>query len=933
MKRYMKKGIAISLSAMLVFEIFSILPVYFVSYARVGEEEISNVEIMESRKEIKPEEDNKNVSRSLESDFDILFFDNDGIGSALLMGYYGDDEIVVIPGEIGTIYDRAFSGNNLTKVILPEKVKYIGKNAFNGCARLTYLNLPEGITEIEESVFAGCSSLTELVLPKGLTHIGHGAFSGCSSLTELILPEGVMDLGYAAFISCRNLTKIKLPEKLTHIEQETFMNCSNLTGLTLPKELMRIGNAAFRDCNNLTLTEVMLPEKLEYIGRYAFKNCSSLTELILPEGITKIEESVFAGCSSLTKVILPKSLISIENNDFSGCSSLTELILPEGLTSIGNSAFSGCSSLTKVTLPKSLISIENNAFSGCSSLTELILPEGLTSIGNSAFSGCSSLTKVTLPEGLTSIEDHVFHNCSSLIELILPERLTSIKDYAFSGCSSLTELILPESLTYIGMHAMDDKSLEKVIFPKGSIDINFAAFSSIGSKDSKLTIYCYAGSDAEEYAKEKKIPYQLIGNGDEVEETLVSSFSIDSTAMGTLDSTIKVKGSLVLNDDIETSSSILSSEVEKISWVSSDSSIAEVTNWSSESEEDNRKAALQICVTPYQEGRVTITGKTSNGLTASCEVVISKVEEIEEKEASVTLEIGENAEIYVKGEGKVRDSVTITGSAWEVEGKIYTTLEELEKKCDTPERDSYRFEGWELEGKKLSKNSPILDGNRLRAVWIKVKNDSENNNNSSSGSSSGSKTKGNRIINEDTAGCYNLSKTEIFSLSQGISLILGKDTQIGLVIKNEEGIMAVSEEGDIVLRKNSGSMAEKEWVFVEGAWYYFGSDRKAVSGWIQNEGGKWYYLNPESKKMETGWVEMADGKWYYLDKENGEMRTGWQRMEEGDWYFMNPKTGEMMTGWICVEEKYYYLDETGVCAMNTVTPDGYRVDETGMWIK
>ena len=128
-------------------------------------------------------------------------------------------------------------------------------------------------------------------------------------------------------------------------------------------------------------------------------------------------------------------------------------------------------------------------------------------------------------------------------------------------------------------------------------------------------------------------------------------------------------------------------------------------------------------------------------------------------------------------------------------------------------------------------------------------------------------------------------------------------------------------------------MAEKEWAFVEGAWYYFGTDRKAASGWMQNEAGKWYYLNTTSKKMETGWLKTADGKWYYLDKNNGDMKTGWQKTEDGKWYFMNGKTGEMMTGWIWVNQKYYYLDGTGACAINTVTPDGYTVDETGAWVK
>lgn len=52
--------------------------------------------------------------------------------------------------------------------------------------------------------------------------------------------------------------------------------------------------------------------------------------------------------------------------------------------------------------------------------------------------------------------------------------------------------------------------------------------------------------------------------------------------------------------------------------------------------------------------------------------------------------------------------------------------------------------------------------------------------------------------------------------------------------------------------------------------------------------------------------------------------------ENGQWYYCD-ENGAMRTGWVWVGAKCYYLYEDGHCAMNEITPDGYRVDASGAW--
>lgn len=83
------------------------------------------------------------------------------------------------------------------------------------------------------------------------------------------------------------------------------------------------------------------------------------------------------------------------------------------------------------------------------------------------------------------------------------------------------------------------------------------------------------------------------------------------------------------------------------------------------------------------------------------------------------------------------------------------------------------------------------------------------------------------------------------------------------------------------------------WLLINGAWYAFGSDGYAESGFFQDAG--------------------YGGSWFYVDINSG-MKTGWQ-MVNGIWRYFNPvsdgRQGAMVTA--------------------SRTPDGYYVKENGEW--
>lgn len=89
------------------------------------------------------------------------------------------------------------------------------------------------------------------------------------------------------------------------------------------------------------------------------------------------------------------------------------------------------------------------------------------------------------------------------------------------------------------------------------------------------------------------------------------------------------------------------------------------------------------------------------------------------------------------------------------------------------------------------------------------------------------------------------------------------------------------------------------------------SDTAALSGeagsWIQ-DGTDWRFLRADGSQQQNDWL-LIQGKWYYFEAD-----------------------GRMKTGWLLWKDYWYYLGPDGDMWVNTQTPDGYTVNQDGVWI-
>ncbi len=109
----------------------------------------------------------------------------------------------------------------------------------------------------------------------------------------------------------------------------------------------------------------------------------------------------------------------------------------------------------------------------------------------------------------------------------------------------------------------------------------------------------------------------------------------------------------------------------------------------------------------------------------------------------------------------------------------------------------------------------------------------------------------------------------------------------------------------------------------------------AFAGSWKKEQSGWSYINDNGAKA-VGWTKTPSG-WYYLDTA-GLMKTGWLQDVDGKWYFLDTaksiQEGKMLTGWNWIDGYCYYFDiQSGALLVNTITPDGYKVNADGKWEK
>lgn len=123
------------------------------------------------------------------------------------------------------------------------------------------------VTEIEEYAFQDETIIESVSLPDSLKSIGANAFDGCSKLRELTLPDSVEHIGDYAFADC-GIEKLKLSNGMQDINMYAFYRNEKLKKVVIPGSVKVIGDYAFCQCT--ALEKVCIPISVDKIGTQSF---------------------------------------------------------------------------------------------------------------------------------------------------------------------------------------------------------------------------------------------------------------------------------------------------------------------------------------------------------------------------------------------------------------------------------------------------------------------------------------------------------------------------------------------------------------------------------------------------------------------------------------------------------------------------------------
>ena len=103
-------------------------------------------------------------------------------------------------------------------------------------------------------------------------------------------------------------------------------------------------------------------------------------------------------------------------------------------------------------------------------------------------------------------------------------------------------------------------------------------------------------------------------------------------------------------------------------------------------------------------------------------------------------------------------------------------------------------------------------------------------------------------------------------------------------------------------------------------------------GWNEDSTGWWYCTDVAKKSFYKDDWKLIDGEWYSFDSQGYARESKWIQ-DKGDWYYLRENCMMAKSQWLWLEGDCYCFGPTGKMYYNCTTPDGYKVDETGAWIK
>ena len=363
---------------------------------------------------------------------------------------------ITLPESLKIIGRSAFSYcTGIKEITIPTSVQKIGMGAFstsgiekmtiNDLAKWCAIKIEGGFLKENTKVFLNEEEIKDLVIPDGVKIIGPNAFNGFKSIETVTVPADVDSIGKNAFLGCTNITKVTAHDVASwcgiHFGETLILQNGSIQFLSNPVSISRnlyIGNER--------LTKLVIPEGVEEIGYSAFYRCLGITEVSLPSTLKKVGADAFADCED----ILTAKITSLQDYcsiDFAnpGSNPFQDYVMHNASTwMIINGIY--LRDYEILNIPEGLTEIKPNTFAKVDNIGTVNIPASVSKIGSYAFfRSVRKLNKVYISGHIADMGEYAFGSCPYIGSLYVndanPDSIPAnafYNNYVYNSVSSQT---------------------------------------------------------------------------------------------------------------------------------------------------------------------------------------------------------------------------------------------------------------------------------------------------------------------------------------------------------------------------------------------------------------------------------------------------------------------------------------------------------------
>ncbi len=394
-----------------------------------------------------------------------------------LVGLYEDDDVVY-----ALFKDK-------TAIVIDNRLTESRKIGFGKYGRMILItdivNNDYSVIGIHHSCFKDAFNLKKILIPNSVKWIGKEAFMGCSMLEDLLITSDTIDIHDEAFSDCQSLRKVEIFSEISLMGKWVFKDSVRATLLlrdesdvkfqpewNIDQNLVYYGYMDLKEDSNLTYA--LFKNQTAVILSYANDRFEHLNirPFIIHDNVgyrvTEIAPYAFYQAIYLTSVYIPYSIQKIHDMAFA-FSHIKEIHIPHELDYIGRGVFYNCIYLEKLQISNNIKIIPANFAAGCQSLHTVHLGESITILGESCFQDCHSLCQLILPNTLETIEPMSLYG-TQIAVIVLGSKVNSIGDLAFQHNHNLRTVVIGDPGCLIGEHLFDNHNDIKlyIMGPEGS---------------------------------------------------------------------------------------------------------------------------------------------------------------------------------------------------------------------------------------------------------------------------------------------------------------------------------------------------------------------------------------------------------------------------------------------------------------------------------